>query len=156
MGNENKFRIECREDTRSKPFMSLISMDFAENPIQMFMVLSRGCWVSVYLFMLGQAGSDLTVSGSSSPEVNMVIWSSSQRCRQTRGRQWIVWSTPVSWTFLFGAQPKKLYFWLIFHQNWEFFQPCSIRESVFWHGIVIQTTWEKHSKRWWHLMSLLM
>ena len=35
--------------------MSLISMDFAENPIQMFMVLSRGCWVSVYLFMLGQA-----------------------------------------------------------------------------------------------------
>ena len=49
--------------------MSLFSMDFAENPIRMFMVLSRGCWVSVYLFMLGQAGSDLAVSGSSSPEV---------------------------------------------------------------------------------------
>ena len=86
MGNENKFRIECREDTRLKPFMSLISMDFAENPIRMFMVLSRGDWGECLSVYVGAGRGDLAVSGSSSPEVNMVIWSSSQRCRQTRGR----------------------------------------------------------------------
>ena len=81
----NNMRIECRENTRAEPFMSLISMDFAENPIQMFMVLSRGGLVKCLSVYVGAGRSDLAVSGSSSPEVNMVIWSSSQRCRQTRG-----------------------------------------------------------------------
>ena len=48
--------------------------------------------LSVYV---GAGRGDLAVSGSSSPEVNMVIWSSSQRCRQTGGRPGTMWSTQV-------------------------------------------------------------
>ena len=77
--NENKFRIECREDTRAEPFNVPVFNGFCRKPnADVYGPKPRmlGECLSVYV---GAGRGDLAVSGSSSPEVNMVIWSSSQR-----------------------------------------------------------------------------
>ena len=86
MGNESKFRIECREDTRAELFIVPDINGFCPKPNWDVYGPKPRMLVECLSVYVGGGRGDLAVSGSSSPEVNMVIWSSSQRCRQTRGR----------------------------------------------------------------------